>query len=125
MKKILIVEDDRTFSNILKEVLMAKKYDVSASYDGEDALQKLEAGEKPDLILLDIRMPKVDGLEFLKRLRAKSNNVLPIPTVIMSNLEDLNVISQAISLGAKGYVLKSEEGIEKITQDVEKALSVT
>lgn len=123
MKKILIIDDDLLFARTLADALTAKRYNVSLAKDGEEGL-KIKEAESPDLILLDLRMPKMGGLEFLKAIQAKSQSkgFLPTPILILSNLAGSDTISEGIALGVRGYIVKSDESIEEIVLDVEKTL---
>ena len=72
-KKILVVDDEKPISDIIKFNLEKEGYEVVVAYDGEVALEQVEA-ENPDLIILDLMLPKIDGLEVAKRVRAKIRN---------------------------------------------------
>ena len=74
-KKILVVDDEKPISDIIKFNLEKEGYEVVTAYDGEEALEKVES-ENPDLIILDLMLPKIDGLEVAKRVRAK--HTMPI-----------------------------------------------
>lgn len=124
MKKILIVDDNVFFAKTVADSLPADKYKVVMAEDGEDGLNKLQS-EKPDLILLDILMPKIDGIEFLKILQSKrteNKGNLPVPIIITSNLSNMNKISEGVSLGVKGYIIKSDENLQSIVSNIEQVL---
>lgn len=124
MKKILIVDDNVFFAKTVADSLSPDKYKVVMAEDGEEGLKKLES-EKPDLILLDILMPKIDGIEFLKILqskRLKNKGELPVPIIITSNLSNMNKISEGVSLGVKGYIVKSDENLESIVSNIEQVI---
>ena len=76
-KKVLVVDDEKPISDIIKFNLEKEGYEVVVAYDGEEALQKVES-ESPDLIVLDLMLPKIDGLEVAKQVRAKRS-----PPIIM------------------------------------------
>lgn len=121
MKKILIVDDNTLFAKMVSDSLPADKYKVVTAENGEDGLSKLET-EKPDLVLLDILMPKINGIEFLKILKSKkteSERKLPTPIIITSNLSNMDKISEAVSLGAKSYIIKSDENLQSIISNIE------
>ena len=84
MPKILVVDDEKPISDIVKFNLDKEGYDVVTAYDGEEALEKVES-EKPDLILLDLMLPKIDGLEVARQVRAKHN--IPIIMVTAKDSE--------------------------------------
>jgi two-component system, OmpR family, response regulator VicR len=103
--KILIVEDEKILSEAYEQILSAQGYDVLVAYDGEEALKKLESFE-PKLILLDIRMPKMGGIEFLENYDLLENHV-DVKVIVFSNLDTQKEIDQAYELGAQRYILKA------------------
>jgi two-component system chemotaxis response regulator CheY len=121
MKKILIIDDDATFQKTMGAKLKLLNYEVSEAFDGEDGLHKATE-EKPDLILLDIKMPKLDGLSMLRRLRA-DKNVPEMPVLITSNLSAMDNISEGVTLGVRGYIIKSDETLDTIIKNVEAVLN--
>ncbi len=120
MKKILVIDDDPFFSKTLEAALPKDKYEVSHAEDGEVGLEKLKA-EKPDLIILDLMMPKLDGTSFLKKLQ-ESPDLPKVPVLVSSNLSSVKKISDVMAMGAIGYVIKSDESLESIVQDIERVL---
>lgn len=106
MSKILIVEDDSLILRLYEKAFSFEKYEVATAADGAEALTKVKSF-KPDLILLDIMMPKVNGLEVLKKLKADSATK-KIPVVILTNLSDKKDAEKALSLGAKKYIVKAD-----------------
>lgn len=101
MPKILVVDDEKPISDIVKFNLDKEGYDVVTAYDGEEALEKVES-EEPDLILLDLMLPKIDGLEVARQVRAKRN--IPIIMVTAKDSELDKVVG--LELGADDYVTK-------------------
>lgn len=120
MKKILVIDDDKFFAKTLESALPKDKYTLEHAEDGEVGLTKL-AAIKPDLIILDLMMPKLDGTEFLKRIHA-SEEFNKIPVLVSSNLSSVKKISDVMSMGAVGYVIKSDESLESIVQDIERVI---
>lgn len=117
MKKILIVDDDQTFQKTLSDKLTLLNYEAVTALDGKDGLEKAISG-KPDLILLDLKMPKMDGVTLLKALRAKAD--LPqIPVLITSNSSSMENIADGVALGVRGYIIKSNESLDTIIENVE------
>ena len=100
-KKILVVDDEKPISDIIKFNLEKEGYEVVTAYDGEEALEKVES-ENPDLIILDLMLPKIDGLEVAKRVRAK--HTMPIIMVTAKDSELDKVLG--LELGADDYVTK-------------------
>ncbi len=123
MKKILIIDDDKIFSKILKDGLMqgVSKHEVSVAHDGEEGLEKVKQ-DRPDLIVLDMMMPKIGGIEFLKKI--KLFNITPqIPVIISSQLMDVEKISESVELGVKGYIVKSDFSLDNIIKQIENILN--
>lgn len=120
MKKILVIDDDQFFSKTLEAALPAGKYSLISAEDGEAGLEKLRT-EKPDLIILDLMMPKLDGTAFLKKLQ-ESEDLPKVPVLVSSNLSSVKKISDVMTMGAVGYVIKSDESLQSIVQDIERVL---
>ncbi len=119
-KKILIIEDERIIIELLAKKLIASGYEVVMARDGEEGLEKIDQ-EKPDLVLLDIVLPKMDGMEVLKK--AKSNEATrDIPVVIISNSGQPVELDKAKRLGANDWLVKTEfdpvEVIQKVKENV-------
>ena len=112
----MIVEDDSFVLDIYQTKLSQEGYQVIEARDGAEALEKLEK-EKPDLILLDIIMPRMDGLEVLKKLKSRSD-FKNIPVILLTNLSQKEEINFGLGLGANDYLIKSHftptEVLEKI-----------
>jgi CheY-like chemotaxis protein len=116
MKHILVIDDDSFFAKNITEMLDAKSFKVEAAENGEVGLKHLEKSI-PDLILLDIMMPKMNGIEFLKTINDKYGKN-KIPVIITSNLATMEKISEGLSLGIKGYIAKSDETLQSIADTV-------
>lgn len=112
MKKILVIDDDMTFMASIKASLDSDTYEVTSATNGVEGLKRVEES-RPDLILLDIMMPMMDGIEFLKELNTKYGEN-KIPVLITSNVSSLDKISEGVSLGIRGYFIKSNESLESI-----------
>ncbi|OGZ79109.1 MAG: hypothetical protein A2358_03950 [Candidatus Staskawiczbacteria bacterium RIFOXYB1_FULL_37_44] len=118
-KKILIVEDDKSFLWILKQSFTEEGFMVSFATDGQRGLDAAER-EKPDLIILDILMPKVDGITLARELRKKG---ISSPIIFLTNLKDTEHIGEAVELGeGTDYVVKSDIHIDQIIEMVKKKL---
>ena len=102
-KKILIIEDELYIREMYTFALKQHGYDVIAAVNGPQGLEKVK--DTPDLILLDIMMPKMNGLDVLKILKSQEETK-HIPVVLITNLAEKTVIQQAFAEGAQGYVLK-------------------
>lgn len=118
--KILIVEDEISLSDAYHMLLKQAKYDVYVAHDGKEALEKAKA-HTPDLILLDLRMPVLDGVGFLKEydLINKHPNV---KVIVFSNYDMQDEIDEAYRLGAERYILKAWASPREILNLVRDAL---
>ena len=115
--KILIVEDEDVLSAVLEEKFKDVGYDVAVARDGEEA-ETMAAKFKPNLILLDLILPKKDGLAVLESLKSDSEMKL-IPVVVLSNLEGDETIKKALFLGAEDYFVKTQHPLAEIVEKVE------
>ncbi|OGE25041.1 hypothetical protein A3C26_04390 [Candidatus Daviesbacteria bacterium RIFCSPHIGHO2_02_FULL_39_12] len=115
MKKILLIEDEYFISDLYKKILQDAGFEVITAMDGEQGLQKAKLG--PDLILLDIMLPGLNGLQLLQKLKAE-NSVKNIPVVLITNLAQANIIKEAFNLGACGYFLKVRLKPEDLIEQV-------
>ena len=102
MKKILVVDDEPDVGELLKDFLQAAGYHILLARDAQTGFQLLEA-ERPDAVLLDIVMPKVDGLEFLQRIKKTYPETI---VVMMSGLQNEEIAREAIRQGAYEYLTK-------------------
>ena len=102
-KKILLVEDNLFIHDLYERALIKEGYDVLTAMDGEQGI--LLAKEQPTLILLDMMLPKMNGLDVLRRLKADPR-IVDIPVVLLTNLTEDSIIEQAFNLGVQGYLLK-------------------
>lgn len=102
-KKILVVDDDADFSQLLQFDLKKNGYDVVAAFNGEEGLEKAGA-EKPNLIVLDIKMPKMDGYTFVRRLK-KDPDMKNIPLIVLTSYEPMKDMFQLE--GVNDYFVKS------------------
>lgn len=122
-KKILIIDDDKIFSKILRDGLVAGgqgKYEVVTAFDGEEGFE-IAARERPNLIMLDMMMPKVSGIEFLRKLRGEDWGK-DTPVIVETQLSDLEKMSEGVELGVRGYIIKSDYSLDTILRQVEDIL---
>ncbi|MEA3452770.1 MAG: response regulator [Patescibacteria group bacterium] len=120
MKKILFVEDEAAIQKTLGESLRNKGYEVESAIDGEMGLKLAKSGN-PDLILLDIILPKKNGIEVLEGLRAEEKTK-DIPVIILTNLENVGEVEKAIELGATTYLIKANYSLDEVIEKVRKTL---
>jgi DNA-binding response OmpR family regulator len=119
-KKILIVEDERNLNEAYQMILENQGYEIFAAYDGTEALEMTKDFE-PDLILLDLRMPTMGGVEFLKKYNLKKDHP-KVKVVIFSNLDTQKEIDEAYKLGAEKYMLKAWASPKELVQLVKSLL---
>ena len=103
--KVLIADDEKDVLEIMKKKVSAAGYDVVAAYDGEEAWMKI-VEESPDVILLDLTMPKLDGLDLLRRLRQNPPSKKWQPVIIISARGELEDMKKGIDLEADHYLSK-------------------
>lgn len=120
MKSVLIVEDESALQDALKKILTTEGYDVVQAFDGEEALIKL-AQKKPDIILLDLVLPKKHGFDVLKELKAK-DQLKEIPVLVLTNLEESEDVMKAIELGARGYLIKANYSLKDVLAKIKEAV---
>lgn len=101
MKNILVVDDEAQITRVLKTTLSAKGYGVRSASDGQQALQEMKRWS-PDLVITDLRMPNLDGLELCKRIRAESH----IPIIVLSVKGEEATKIEALDAGADDYITK-------------------
>jgi len=115
-KTILIIEDDKFLRELISRKLTGEGFDVLEAVDGEDGIKKIKEG-KPDLVLLDLILPGIDGFEVLAKLRDDAE-ISSIPVIILSNLGQREEVEKGLKLGAIDYLIKAHftpgEIIEKI-----------
>jgi len=120
MKKILFIEDEPTLQKTAGEFLEQKGYEVQKALDGETGL-KLAREHKPDLILLDLILPKKDGFEVLKELKGDKETA-DIAVIILTNLEGGVDVEKALELGATTYLVKANYKLEEVAKKIEELL---
>lgn len=120
-KKILIVEDEKDIRDLYVEVLKDEKYEVDEAADGEVGLEKALSG-KFDLLLLDIMLPKKDGLQILREIKKKPE-LSNLIVVLLTNLSTDTIIKEGFGLGATSYIIKSEMTPDQIINEVKKVLA--
>ena len=119
-KKILLIEDEASLQKALGDVLEQEGYKVIGVTDGEAGLKSAQA-EIPDLILLDLILPKMPGFEVLKALKS-DESTKDIPIIVLTNLESMGDIEKALELGATTYLVKASYTLEEVVSKIKKAL---
>ncbi len=100
--KVLIVDDEPEVRQVLREFLVSRGYDVALAESGVKALDAMDE-ERPDLVLLDVMMPGMDGVETLNRIGALD---LPVPVIMVTANADISVTSKLLAMGAVDYIPK-------------------
>lgn len=119
-KKILIIEDDEFFRELISKKLSEANFEFDMAPNGEDGLEKAKT-EKPGLIFLDILLPNMDGFEVLAKIK-QDKEISSIPVVILSNLGQKEDIDKAMTLGAKDYLIKAQIDVDEIVDKIKKYL---
>jgi DNA-binding response OmpR family regulator len=115
--KILLVEDDPIIVRTYQRKLTVEGFDVSLSYNGEEGLAAIKVS-RPDIILMDIMMPKMNGIDTLKKLKA-DDELRDIPVVILTNLGDRQEdVDKCKAIGAEDYWVKANTSLREIVEKV-------
>lgn len=115
--KILIVEDDQFLRDFYQELLTSEGYEVQVAADGETASQQIHLGGW-NLILLDLMLPKKDGLQVLREAQSNPPETANGPVVVLTNLGNDTIINQAFSVGATGYLIKSALNPDQVLSEI-------
>jgi DNA-binding response OmpR family regulator len=118
--KILIVEDEEALAQVLKEKFEKEDFEVKIVVDGETALPLVKSF-MPDMVLLDLILPKKSGVEVLKEMKLEED-IKDIPVIILSNLSEDEDIKEGLALGAKDYFVKTQHPINEVIEKVKEGL---
>lgn len=119
--KILIIEDDTALNKIYQNKLQREGYDVAIALDGREGIKMVDI-EKPNIILLDILLPKLNGREVLKKLK-ENPQTSSIPVLILSNLSEMDEVMKGLEEGAVDYMIKSEHSLEEVVERIKSILN--
>jgi len=119
-KKILIVEDDSFLQGLISRKLKAENFDVFIALSAPEALTIIDGGLVPDLILLDLLLPQMDGYAFLKNIRAKAQ-FKTTPVIVFSNLSEEKDIKRAKDLGITDFMVKANFTLDELSQKIKSA----
>ena len=111
MKKILVVDDEKPISDIIKFNMVKEGYEVVTAFDGREALEMFEA-ERPDILILDLMLPEMDGLEVARTIRKTSN----VPIIVLSAKDSEFDKVIGLELGADDYVIKPFRNMELLSR---------
>jgi len=120
MKKVLFIEDEPSLQKTLGDVLNENGYQAINALDGEIGLRMAKT-EKPDLILLDLILPKMNGFEVLRLLK-ENEETKDIPIIVLTNLENIEDVNKVISLGAIAYLVKAQYSMEDLLKKVKEII---
>ncbi len=120
MPKIVIAEDDQLINTSLVQGFQDAGFEVTSAPDGEVAVAKIKE-VKPDVAVLDIMMPKLDGIGVIWEMKADPETE-KIPAVVLTNLSDAETVSKILEAGAADYLLKSDQSIDQVVQKVREVL---
>ena len=122
MSRILLVEDEPFLSSLLKNRLEKEGFEVTLAKDGEEALNSIRSA-KPDLVLLDVILPKKSGFELIEELRKEPKfQAKDLPVIILSNLGQPEDVSRGEDLGATQYLIKAKISIDDLVQKIKDLL---
>lgn len=116
MKSIIVVEDEKDLRELYVQILSQQGFEVDQAVDGEEGYMKLSK-KTYDLVLLDIILPKMDGLQLLEKLKNESKDISK-SVVLLTNLSQDIIISKAVAYGVKGYMVKSDLTPPQIIEEV-------
>lgn len=119
MKTILFIEDESALQKTFDDFL-GRDYKIISALDGEIGL-RLAKDKRPDLILLDLILPKINGFEVLKKLKEETKTK-DIPVIVLTNLERVEDVNKALELGATTYLVKAQYTLEEVLEKIKKAV---
>ena len=120
-KKILFIEDEAALQKTLGELLRKQGYEVQSALNGEVGLE-LAKNQEFDLIILDLILPRISGLEVLEELK-KDQKTEDIPVIILTNIEHTPEIEKALELGATTYLVKANYSLEEVARKIKDSLN--
>ncbi len=120
MKKILFIEDELILQKTFTNLLQNEGYEIISALDGKTGLQ-LAKEKKPDLILLDLVLPKMHGFDVFKKIK-EDEETKNIPIIVLTNLEEIKDIEKALELGATTYLVKARYTLEEVVEKIKKTL---
>lgn len=120
MAKILLIEDDKFLRKVIVRKLVSDGHEVVQAIDGEKGIFAAREG-KPDLILLDLVLPEIDGFEVLALLK-RDNDTKNIPVIVLSNLGEKENVKKGLEMGAADYLIKAKLDPSEIAERIEKVL---
>lgn len=120
MKTILIIEDDDFFRELIRKKLTSKDFSFLEAVNGETGIEMMKE-KKPDLVLLDLLLPNIDGFEVVTQIKSDPE-ISNIPIIVLSNLGQKEDIDRALKLGASDYLIKSQFDIDQVIEKITNVL---
>lgn len=121
--KILLVEDDLLMVRMYQRKFTKEGYDIKVALDGVEGMEAVKGEYRPDIVLLDIMMPRMNGFQFLEGFKKEPANK-SVPVVMLTNLIDTNESKKrSFDLGATDYIVKSEVSMEDVVRKIQEILS--
>lgn len=120
MSKILFIEDEPTLQKTLGDVLEKEGFEIKTAFDGKEGLEKAKEF-KPDLILLDLILPKMDGFAVLREFK-KDESLKATPVIVLTNLEGTSDVEKVLELGATTYLVKANYDLKEVVEKIKKTL---
>ena len=117
-KTILFIEDELALQKTFGDILKQEGYEMISALDGEVGL-RLAKEKKPDLILLDLILPRVHGFDVLKKLK-EDKETKEIPVIVLTNLEGIGDVDKALEMGATTYLVKAQYSLEEVVDKIKK-----
>ena len=118
MNKVLLIEDDQILAKLYKTKFEKENFDIQLAFDGEEGLEKMKSFN-PDLIILDLIMPKVDGFTFLQKVNEDPElSKRGTPILVLSNLCQESDVKKAMELGAKDFFIKADVSLSQMVEKV-------
>ncbi len=122
MSKVLLVEDDQILARLYQTKFQKEGFDIKLAFDGQEGFDGMKSFS-PDLVILDLIMPKVDGFTFLEKVRSDSElSKRATPILVLSNLGQEADIKKAIEMGAKDFFIKADVSLSQMVEKVRKYL---
>jgi len=121
MAKILIIEDEKILGEMYKEKFLEENFEVDLVFSCEEAINYLKSN-KPNLILLDILIPKENGITFLKKIK-NLFNIQDIPIIAFSNYDESKTKKEAFALGVRAYLIKTQYTPKQLVEEIKKFLN--
>src|SRR3989338_2138596 len=120
-KTLFLIEDDKALIETISEFLRSKGYIIETSYNGEEALKMLPV-VRPDLILLDLILPEMNGIDFLKKIQLDNTEFANIPVLVLTNLQGDEETFQKLGLKIDGYFIKANTSLEELSKKIKAGL---